>query len=98
MILADLAIKGRRRKVLVHFDKNGFAYTIDRATGEVLVAEPYVAVNWARRGSLPTRPPGPDFTQPPGAPPGDGTDNSPTLQGGENQQPAPHPPPNRLFL
>src|SRR3989475_9848481 len=33
MILTDLTIKGRRRKVLVHFDKNGFAYTIDRAPG-----------------------------------------------------------------
>jgi glucose dehydrogenase len=33
--------------VLVAFNKNGFAYTIDRATGEVLVAEPYVHVNWA---------------------------------------------------
>ena len=42
MILADLTIGGRPRKVLVHFDKNGFAYTIDRATGEVLVAEPFV--------------------------------------------------------
>src|SRR6266487_5329025 len=41
MILADVTVTGRRRKVLVHFDKNGFAYTIDRATGEVLVAEPY---------------------------------------------------------
>src|SRR3989449_2246273 len=37
MILADLTVNGRPRKVLVHFDKNGFAYTIDRATGEVLV-------------------------------------------------------------
>src|SRR5439155_626062 len=36
MILADLTVKGRSRRVLVHFDKNGFAYTIDRATGEVL--------------------------------------------------------------
>ncbi len=42
MILVDLTIDGKMRKALVHFDKNGFAYTIDRATGEVLVAEPYV--------------------------------------------------------
>src|ERR1041385_4207248 len=32
MILADLTVKGRPRKVLVHFDKNGFAYTLDRTT------------------------------------------------------------------
>jgi mono/diheme cytochrome c family protein len=36
MILTELELGGRRRRVLVHFDKNGFAYTLDRATGEVL--------------------------------------------------------------
>jgi PQQ-dependent dehydrogenase (methanol/ethanol family) len=51
-ILADLTVAGRRRRVLVHFDKNGFAYTLDRATGELLVAEPYVDVNWAKRVDL----------------------------------------------
>jgi len=53
-ILTELTIGGEQRKVLVHFDKNGFAYTIDRATGEVLVAEPYVEVNWASRIDLET--------------------------------------------
>jgi PQQ-dependent dehydrogenase (methanol/ethanol family) len=53
-ILTELTIDGERRKVLVHFDKNGFAYTFDRATGEVLVAEPYVHVNWAERIDLDT--------------------------------------------
>jgi PQQ-dependent dehydrogenase (methanol/ethanol family) len=48
-ILVELTIDGRERNVLVHFDKNGFAYTLDRATGELLVAEPYVEVNWAER-------------------------------------------------
>ena len=51
-ILTELTIDGERRDVLVHFDKNGFAYTLDRATGEVLVAEPYVHVNWAERIDL----------------------------------------------
>jgi lanthanide-dependent methanol dehydrogenase len=46
-ILADLVVDGRMRKVLVHFDRNGFAYTIDRASGEVLVARPFKKVNWA---------------------------------------------------
>jgi PQQ-dependent dehydrogenase (methanol/ethanol family) len=48
-ILTELTIAGQQRKVLVHFNKNGFAYTLDRTTGEVLVAEPYVDVNWATR-------------------------------------------------
>ncbi len=47
-ILAEIEIDGAERKVLVHFDRNGFAYTMDRATGELLVAEKFdPAVNWA---------------------------------------------------
>jgi PQQ-dependent dehydrogenase (methanol/ethanol family) len=41
---------GRRRPMLVHFDRNGFAYTLDRATGELLAAEKFdPSVNWAKR-------------------------------------------------
>jgi PQQ-dependent dehydrogenase (methanol/ethanol family) len=48
MILADLNVKGKYHRALVHFDRNGFAYTLDRATGELLVAEKYdPVVNWA---------------------------------------------------
>jgi PQQ-dependent dehydrogenase (methanol/ethanol family) len=48
MILADIDVRGQNRKVLVHFDRNGFGYTLDRVTGELLVAEKYdPAVNWA---------------------------------------------------
>ncbi len=48
MILADIDVKGKKRKALVHFDRNGFAYTLDRVSGELLVAEKYdPAVNWA---------------------------------------------------
>ncbi|MGF1645255.1 MAG: methanol/ethanol family PQQ-dependent dehydrogenase [Thiotrichales bacterium] len=47
-ILADLNIGGKERKVLVHFDRNGFGYTLDRISGELLVAEKFdPAVNWA---------------------------------------------------
>ncbi len=48
MILVDMNVKGKQRKALVHFDRNGFAYTMDRVNGELLVAEKYdPAVNWA---------------------------------------------------
>jgi len=48
MILADIKVKGQPRKALVHFDRNGFAYTMDRVSGELLVAEKYdPVVNWA---------------------------------------------------
>jgi len=50
MILADQQMGGRMRHLLVHFDRNGFGYTLDRATGELLVAEKYdPAVNWATK-------------------------------------------------
>ena len=49
MILVDaMEINGQPRDVLVHFDRNGFGYTLDRATGELLVAKKYdPTVNWA---------------------------------------------------
>jgi len=50
MILAEQDIAGKARKLLVHFDRNGFGYTLDRETGELLVAEKYdPAVNWASK-------------------------------------------------
>src|SRR6201981_325495 len=50
MILVDQTIGGTPRKLLVHFDRNGFAYTLDRTNGELLVAEKYdPKVNWATK-------------------------------------------------
>jgi lanthanide-dependent methanol dehydrogenase len=47
MILSDQNFNGQERKLLTHFDRNGLAYTMDRATGELLVAEKYdPKVNW----------------------------------------------------
>ncbi|MEW8013142.1 MAG: lanthanide-dependent methanol dehydrogenase XoxF5 [Candidatus Thiodiazotropha sp.] len=55
MILVDQKIKGKMRKALVHFDRNGFGYTMDRATGELLVAEKFdPAVNWATHVDMET--------------------------------------------
>jgi lanthanide-dependent methanol dehydrogenase len=46
-ILVDQEIDGEMRKLLVHFDRNGIGYTLDRETGELLVAEKFdPAVNW----------------------------------------------------
>jgi alcohol dehydrogenase (cytochrome c) len=50
MILVDQEINGQPRKLLVHPDRNGFAYTMDRTNGELLVAEKFdPAVNWATK-------------------------------------------------
>jgi quinohemoprotein ethanol dehydrogenase len=47
MILADLAIGGRTRKVLMQAPKNGFFYVLDRITGELISAEAFVPISWA---------------------------------------------------
>ena len=44
-VLIDLVIEGKPRKVLVHPDRNGYVYVMDRSTGEVLSATPFVSVN-----------------------------------------------------
>jgi PQQ-dependent dehydrogenase (methanol/ethanol family) len=55
MILADINVKGKPTKALVHFDRNGFGYTLNRETGELLVAEKYdPAVNWATKVDMQT--------------------------------------------
>jgi len=55
MILADINVKGKPTKALVHFDRNGFGYTLNRETGELLVAEKYdPAVNWATHVDMQT--------------------------------------------
>jgi PQQ-dependent dehydrogenase (methanol/ethanol family) len=47
MILADLEIENRVRKVILQAPKNGFFYVLDRETGELISAEPYVQITWA---------------------------------------------------
>ena len=47
-VLVDQKINGKMRKLIVHFDRNGFGYTLDRVSGELLVAEKFdKSVNWA---------------------------------------------------
>lgn len=48
-ILLDLPLNGRLRRVLVRPERNGYMYVLDRATGEVLAADPFVRVT-AYRG------------------------------------------------
>ncbi len=54
MILAELPIDGRPRKVLMQAPKNGFFYVLDRVTGELLAADKYAPVNWATHVDLKT--------------------------------------------
>src|SRR5204863_8042718 len=47
LMLLDLNINGRTRKVITQASKNGFFYVLDRVTGQFLSAQPFVKVSWA---------------------------------------------------
>jgi quinohemoprotein ethanol dehydrogenase len=47
MILADIPIEGKPRKVLLHAPKNGLFYVIDRENGALISAKPFTFINWA---------------------------------------------------
>src|SRR5712675_2154268 len=47
MILADIKIDGKPRKVILHAPKNGFFFVIDRTNGKFISAKNFVDVNWA---------------------------------------------------
>jgi lanthanide-dependent methanol dehydrogenase len=53
-VLLDVPWKGETRKVLLHPDRNGYVYMIDRGTGEVLSAEPYAYINSSKGVDLKT--------------------------------------------
>ncbi len=98
MILADLRIAGRVRKVLVTFNKNGFQYTLDRASGEVLSALPYVPVTWAKSIDLKTGRPVLDPTKQTGVSKGNVKGICPSLEGGVSPAaPAAYSPHTGLF-
>jgi PQQ-dependent dehydrogenase (methanol/ethanol family) len=47
LLLVDTAYQGQQRKLLLHADKNGFFYLLDRTNGHLLLAKPFVKVTWA---------------------------------------------------
>jgi quinohemoprotein ethanol dehydrogenase len=84
MILTDLTVRGRKRKVIMQAPKNGFFYVLDRITGELLSAEPYTDVTWATgidaKTGRPIEAPGVRYTE-------GSTVISPGSAGGHNWQP-----------
>src|SRR5882672_2789551 len=101
MILADINVKGKPTKALVHFDRNGFGYTLDRESGALLVAEKFdPAVNWATNVDMKTGRPqvvakystaknGPDVNS---------KGICPAALGTKDQQPAAFYPKNNRFI
>ena len=53
-MLTDMDIDGKKVKALTHFDRNGFAYVLDRTDGTLLRANKYVTVDWAEKIDLKT--------------------------------------------
>ena len=47
LMLADIRINGRNRKVIMQVNKNGYFYVLDRITGEFISGEPVAPVSWA---------------------------------------------------
>ena len=100
VVLVDQTIGGKTRKTIVHFDRNGFGYTLDRVTGELLVAEKFdKAVNWASHVDMKTGRPqvvakysteqnGEDVNS---------EDICPAALGSKNQQPVAYSPKTKLF-
>jgi len=105
MILTDQIVDGRMRPLLTHFDRNGFAYTLDRVTGELLVAAKFDAsVNWASGIDLDKTSPsyGRPILDPKYGTEAEGEDVTysgicPAAIGAKNQQPAAYSPATSLF-
>ena len=98
MILADLTVAGKLTRALVHFDKNGFAYTLDRATGRLLVVAPFAPVTWAKSVDLATGRPVLDPSKQTGASRGNVRGVCPSLEGGVSpSSPAAYSPRTHLF-
>ena len=100
MILADVSVGGKAHKALVHFDRNGFGYTLDRASGALLVAQKYdPAVNWATGVNLETGLPDrvADFSTEHNGEDTNSKGICPAALGSKDQQPAAYSPKTKLF-
>jgi PQQ-dependent dehydrogenase (methanol/ethanol family) len=97
-MLTEMDIDGKKVKALTHFDRNGFAYVLDRTDGTLLRANKYVTVDWAEKIDLKTGRPikvkeHSPFTV------GVNTSVCPSAMGGKDQQPCAVDPkePNMVY-
>jgi PQQ-dependent dehydrogenase (methanol/ethanol family) len=92
-ILVNMKINGRERKTLVHFDRNGFVYVLDRTNGTLLEAHKYVTVNWAEKVDMKTDRPVKVYEHSP-LMVNQMAQACPSAMGGKDQQPASVDPSN----
>ena len=93
-VLADLPINGQTRKVVMFANRNGFFYTIDRVTGKIIVAKPFVETTWAKEIGPTGRP----VLLPGNIPDENGTKTCPDLGGGTNYMSPSYDPSTRTFF
>ena len=99
-VLVDQKVKGTMRKTIVHFDRNGFGYTLDRVTGELLVAEKFdKSVNWATHIDMKSGRPvlDPEFSTEAHGEDVNTVGTCPAALGSKNQQPVSYSPQTGLF-
>jgi len=92
-VLMDLTVDGRKVKAVVHANRNGFFYALDRTSGKLLLAKPYTKVTWADGIGPDGRPiliPGQDPTE-------EGTKACPGMGGGHNWQATAYSPQTGLY-
>ena len=101
MILLDIDHGGKKVPVVAHFDRNGFGYTLNRATGELLVAEKFdPQVNWASKVDMKSGRPIVDKKYSPGTtgPDVDVKGICPAALGSKDEQPSSYDPATGYLL
>jgi alcohol dehydrogenase (cytochrome c) len=93
-ILADIPIDGQLRKVVMFANRNGFYYTLDRVTGKVILAKPFVMTTWAKEIGRDGRP----VLLPGHTPDEKGNVTCPDITGGTNFWPPTFDPATRTFF
>lgn len=101
MVLVDIKKDGKTVPALVHFDRNGFGYTLNRETGALLVAQKFdPAVNWATHVDMKTGRPQVDPKYAPGVTPEDVDVKGicPAALGSKDEQPSSYDPATGYLL
>jgi PQQ-dependent dehydrogenase (methanol/ethanol family) len=101
MVLLDINKGGKSVPVVAHFDRNGFGYTLNRATGELMVAEKYdPQVNWATKVDMKSGRPIVDKKYSPGTtgPDVNVKDICPAALGSKDEQPSSYDPKSGLVF
>ena len=93
-VLVDAAFHGRPRKLLLHADRNGFYYVLDRTNGELLLAKAFARkISWASGIDAKGRP----VELPGNVPTADGTPTCPDIRGAANWMSTAYNPATGLY-